>query len=109
MKMSSETEESETGEVGAESRELPRGRVLPLNSKRLTTTHLKQVAEKLELPTTGSADQIRQLKEGELQEDREVSNIEVVVQENTVNLSYPLLMRKDCSWRLTPLQSLCRV
>ena len=81
--MSSETEESETGEVGAESRELPWGRVLPLNSKRLITTHLKQVAEKLELPTTGSADQIRQLKEGELQEDREVSNIEVVVQENT--------------------------
>ena len=33
--------------------------------------------------TTGSADQIRQLIEGKLQEDREVSNIQVVVQEST--------------------------
>ena len=69
MKMESESEET-TGEVGSGSRELPRGRVLPLNSKRLTSAHLKQVAEKLELPTTGSADQIRQLIEGKLQEDR---------------------------------------
>lgn len=87
MTMSTESEEIETGEleleVGVKSRELPRGRVLPLNSKRLTSTHLKQVAEKLELPTTGSADQIRQLIEGRLQEDREVSNIQVVVQEST--------------------------
>ena len=81
--MSSGSEETETGEVGAESRELPRGWVLPLNSKRLTSTHLKQVAEKLELPTTGSADQIRQLIEGKLQEDREISKIQVVVQEST--------------------------
>ena len=73
--MSSESEENETGEVGAESRELPHGKVLPLNSRRLTSTHLKQVAEKLELPTTGSADQIRQLIEGKLQEGREVSNV----------------------------------
>ena len=81
--MSSESEGNETGEVDAGSRELPRGRVLPLNSKRLTSVHLKQVAEKLELPTTGSADQIRQLTEGKLQEDREVSNVQVVVQEST--------------------------
>ena len=80
--MESESEET-TGEVGSGSRELPHGRVLPLNSKRLTSAHLKQVAEKLELPTTGSADQIRQLIEGKLQEDREVSNIQVIVQEST--------------------------
>ena len=61
MKMSSDSEEIETGEVGAESCELLHGRVLSLISKRLTSTHLKQVAEKLELPTTGSADQIHQL------------------------------------------------
>ena len=59
---------SEPGEIESEENphELPRGRVLPLNSKRLTSTHLKQVAEKLKLPTTGSADQIRQLIEGKL-------------------------------------------
>ena len=81
--MESESGETATGEVGSGSRELPRGRVLPLNSKRLTSAHLKQLAEKLELPTTGSADQIRQLIEGKLQEDREVSNVQVVVQEST--------------------------
>ena len=91
MKMSRETEESETGEVGAESRELPRGRVLPLNSKRLTTTHLKQVAEKLELPTTTSADQIRQLIEGKLQEDREVSNVQVVQESTYCELKLSLI------------------
>ena len=80
MKMSSDSEETETGEVGAESLELPRSWILPLNLKRLTSTHLKQVAKKLELSTTGSADQ---LIEGKLQEDREVSNIQVVVQEST--------------------------
>ena len=58
--MSSDSEEIETGEVGAESCELPRGQVLLLNSKKLTSTHLKQVAEKLKLPTTRSADQLRQ-------------------------------------------------
>ena len=81
--MSSESEENKTGEVGAESCELPHGKVLPLNSRRLISTHLKQVAEKLELPTTGSADQICQLIEGKLQESREVSNVQVVVQEST--------------------------
>ena len=62
---------------------LPSGRVLPLNSKRLTSAHLKQVARKLELPTTGSTDQVRQLIEGKLQESREISNVQVVVQEST--------------------------
>ena len=81
--MESVSGETATGEVGSGSRELPRGRVLPLNSKRLTSAHLKQVAEKLGLPTTGSADQIRQLIEGKLQEDREVSNVQVVVREST--------------------------
>ena len=82
--------ESEDGELEAESgggasRELPRGKVLPLNSKRLTCAHLKRVAERLELPATGSADQIRQLIEGKLQAEqgKEVCNIQVVVQENT--------------------------
>ena len=81
--MSSESEGNEPGEVGVGSRELPRGRVLPLNSKRPASVHLKQVAEKLELPTTGLADQKHQLIEGKLQEDREVSNVQVVVQEST--------------------------
>ena len=52
-----------------------------LNSRRLTSTHLKQVAESLGLPTTGSSDEIRQLIEGKLQESRDVHNIQVVVDE----------------------------
>ena len=55
--MESESEEIVIGEVGSGSRELPRGQVLLLNSKRLTSAHLKQVIEKLELPTTVSVDQ----------------------------------------------------
>lgn len=43
---------------------------------------MKQVAESLELPTTDSADEIRQLIEGKLQSTRVVHNIQVVVEEN---------------------------
>ena len=55
--MESESEEIAIGEVGSGSRELLRSQVLPLTSKRLTSAHLKQVIEKLELPTTVSVDQ----------------------------------------------------
>lgn len=62
---------------------VPRGKVLPLNSRRLTSSHLKQLAENLELPTSGSLDQLRQLIEGKLESEEhvEVSNVQVVVQE----------------------------
>ena len=48
--------------------------------------HLKRVAEALKLPTTGAADQLRQLIEGKLESDKHVEaiNVQVVVQEDSV-------------------------
>jgi hypothetical protein len=62
----------------------PHGKTLPMNSKRLTVAHLRQVAEALGLPTSGSADQIRQLIEGKLEgeDDRDVANVQVIIQES---------------------------
>lgn len=55
-------------EFGGEESELSEGeqealtsRVLPLNMKRLTAHHLRQISEALQLLTSGSADQMRQL------------------------------------------------
>ena len=53
----------------------------PLNSRRLTAWHLRTLAKALELPTAGSADQLRQCVEGILQRDRDYQNVVVVVQE----------------------------
>ena len=63
--------------------EIPPGRLLPLNSRRLTTVQLKKIAEGLGLPTTGSSDETRQLIEGKLAEGHEVHNVQVVVNETT--------------------------
>ena len=56
MKMAEEPDGVQIGTELEGSRELPDCRILPLNSKRLTSLHLKQLAEKLELPIGGSAD-----------------------------------------------------
>lgn len=59
----------------------PRGRPLPLNSKRLTAAHVQQLARTLELPTTASSDDIRQMIDGKLTEmGHEPPNVQVVVQ-----------------------------
>ena len=53
---------------------------LPLNSKRLTTNHLRRLASELEVPTTASPDEIRQMIDGKLTEaGREVLNVQVVL------------------------------
>ena len=69
------------GNVGEQ--DMLTGRVLPLNSKRLTVHHLRWLSEALGLPTTGSADQMQQLIEGKLQSDhgRETGNVQVVIKE----------------------------
>ena len=65
------------------SRAVPRGQYLPLNSKRLSTTHLRQIASALDLPTTGAADQLRQVIEGKLEtEGHEAINIQVVLEDS---------------------------
>jgi hypothetical protein len=72
--------------------EIPRGRLLPLNSRRLTTVQLKKIAEGLGLPTTGSADETRHLIEGKLAEGHDVRNVQVVVNETTtVNVTLSLV------------------
>ena len=59
----------------------PRGRPLPLNSKRLTAAHVQQLARTLGLPTTASPDDIRRMIDGKLAEiGREPPNVQVVVQ-----------------------------
>ena len=71
---------------------VPSGKILPLNSRRLTSSHLKQLAESLELPTAGSLDQLRQLIEGKLDSERhvEVSYVQVVIQRISLSsLCYP--------------------
>lgn len=68
----------------------PLGKLLPLNSQRLTAAYIKHIAQSLEPLTGGSADETRQLIEGELQESRDSANVQVVVDETasvTVKLS----------------------
>ena len=63
-----------------EVREVPpaRGTLLPMNSKRLAKTYLSWIAEKVELPSTASAEETRQLIEGKLLEmDKEPLDIQV--------------------------------
>ena len=62
-----------------------RGQYLPLNSKRLTAAHLRQIASALELPTKGAADQLRQVVEGRLQTDGyEAKNVQVALEDCTL-------------------------
>ena len=71
------------GETSYERPEVPIGRVVPLNSRRLTAAHLKRIAEALELPVTGATDQLRQLIEGKLESARhkKAANVQVILQE----------------------------
>ena len=70
-------------ETSYERPEVPIGRVVPLNSRRLTAAHLKRIAEALELPVTGATDQLCQLIEGKLESARhkEAANVQVILQE----------------------------
>ena len=94
-------EESSPDELAA----VPSGKTLPLNLRRLTSSHLKQLAESLELPTAGSLDQLRQLIEGKLESERhvEVSNVQVVVQESQfIELKLSLMSEEGVILETTP-------
>ena len=69
-----------TREGARDCSQTPRGRRVPLNSRRLTAVHLRQVGRALDLPTSGSADEVRQLIEGKLA-DRDAQNVQVMVDE----------------------------
>ncbi len=68
--------------MASEEDDLPHGRVLPLNSRRLKAAHLRALAEQLDLPTSASADETRQLVEGKLEGlNKEPRNVQVIIQE----------------------------
>ena len=61
---------------------LPRGRTLPLNSKRLTGPLVQQIAKSMGLPTSASLEDTRQMLEGKIGEmEREPRNMQVVLQD----------------------------
>ena len=63
---------------------VPCGHPLPLNLKRLTAAHVQQLARTLQLPTTASLDDIRQMIDGKLAEmGHEPLNVQVVMQRET--------------------------
>ena len=79
--------------------EMPRGKRVPLNSRRLTLVHLRQLAEALELPAIGLTDKIRQEIEGKLQSSRyKVANVQVIVE---VSSLIPWREKVGEFWRLT--------
>ena len=69
------------GASGTREHPAPLHNVVPLNSKRLMTVLLKQLAGVLEVPTTASSDDLRQLITGKLEElGREPMNVQVTLQ-----------------------------
>ena len=65
---------------GVPSLKEPRGRCIPLNLKRFTAAHLRQLGESLGLPVGKSGDEMRQLIEGKMSE-REDPCVHVHVEE----------------------------
>ena len=63
--MSKMSDDSDSGD-GRVIVEPSTGKLLPLNSRRLTAAHLRHIAGAMGLPSTGSADEVRQLIEGKL-------------------------------------------
>ena len=58
----------------------PSVKPLPFNSKRLKTVHLKRIAAAMSSPTSGSADEVRQMVERRLTEmDKEPRHVQVLV------------------------------
>ncbi len=62
--------------------ERPRGRTLPLNSRRLTATTVQQITRALELPHAAPVEDTRQMIDGKREElGREPQNTQVVLAE----------------------------
>ena len=82
----SDDSDSDVGRVA------PSSKLLPLNSRRLTAAHLQHIAGAMRLPSTGSADEVRQLIEGKLgMSVRSGMYVQVVLEEASVlnvKLSY---------------------
>ena len=73
--------------VPEESHVLPEGRVLPLNSKRLTAVHLRAIAKELHLTGKGSLEDLKLTIEGKVREEgRDTVSVQAIVQETRVFL-----------------------
>ena len=58
----------------------PEGRTLPLNSRRLDAWHLQQLAVLLELPTSASIEDTRQMIDGKLiEKGKQPQNVQVII------------------------------
>ena len=69
------------------SQALPEGRVLPLNSKRITAVLLRAIAQKLCLSCKGSLADLRLTIEGKLREEgKDTTSVQAIVQETRVLL-----------------------
>ena len=77
------SDDSSSGRSGSEAQNLPEGKRIPFNSKRLPAAYLNMVGEALSLPTSCSREELRQLVEGKLATDKgvEVSSVQVVAHE----------------------------
>ena len=88
--------------------DMPRGRRLPLNSRRLTAAYLRQLGKALDIPTTGSSDELRQQIEGKLSE-REDPDVQVVIQETPqVETVLWLVSAEGPFLQTTPVHYTCR-
>ena len=87
---------------------IPRGKVLPLDSRRMMSAHVKQIAESLGLPTTGLNDEVRQVIEGN-SKTPDIHNMQVVVEETqTISLKVLLMDEEDGFLEFAPLDKLCK-
>ena len=75
---------------------LTHGTVMPMNSRHLTKAYLSIMAEKLELPTKGSAEETRKIIEGKLTEmGKEPHNVEIELEIREDDAEFILLRDFD--------------
>ena len=61
-----------------ESHVLPKGKVIPLNSKQLLTAYVRELVEELGLPTQTT---MKEIEEDLTTKGREPRNVQVIIQE----------------------------
>ena len=79
--ISVESSMDEIPDLSSDEDVMPDGDMYPLNSKRVKAAWIRRIAETLELPTTASLEETRQMIEGKLTGLRyQPENVQVVVQ-----------------------------
>ena len=92
--------------AGDSEQEVLTDRVLHLSPKRITAHHLQQISEALQLPASGSADQMCQLIEGKFRsdQDRDPTNVQVVIKECSLMKVTLALIDEDAQFLVMPPQ-----